>query len=106
MADVMKQEYKAIVDAGLLLQIDCPDLAMTRVTQFSHLSEDEFKKVVELHVEVVNYALEGIDPECMRLHLCWGNTEGPHHYDIPFKRDCRHSAEGATLGAVVRGSQS
>ena len=85
LADVMKEEYKAIVDAGLLLQIDCPDLAMTRVTQFSHLSLDEFKKIVELHVEVVNYALEGLDPERMRLHLCWGNTEGPHHHDIPLK---------------------
>ena len=85
LADVMKDEYKAIVDAGFLLQIDCPDLAMTRVTQFSHLSVEEFKKVVELHVEVVNYALEGIDPERMRLHLCWGNTEGPHHHDIPLK---------------------
>ena len=85
LADVMKDEYKAIVDSGLLLQIDCPDLAMTRVTQYSHLSVDQFKKVVELHVEVVNYALEGIDPERMRLHLCWGNTEGPHHHDVPLK---------------------
>ena len=85
LADVMKDEYNAIVDAGLLLQIDCPDLAMTRVTQFSHLSQEEFKKIVELHVEVVNYALQGIDPERMRLHLCWGNTEGPHHHDIPLK---------------------
>ena len=83
LADVMKDEYHAIVDAGFLLQIDCPDLAMTRVTQFSHLSVEEFKKIVELHVEVVNYALEGMDPERMRLHLCWGNTEGPHHHDIP-----------------------
>ena len=85
LADVMREEYKAIVDAGLLLQIDCPDLAMTRVTQFSHLSVDEFKKIVELHVEVVNHALQDIDPERMRLHLCWGNTEGPHHHDVPLR---------------------
>ena len=85
LADVMKDEYNAIVNAGLLLQIDCPDLAMTRVTQFSHLSVDEFKKIVELHVEVVNHALRGIDPEKMRLHLCWGNTEGPHHHDVPLR---------------------
>ena len=83
LADVMKDEYNAIVDAGLLLQIDCPDLAMTRVTQFSHLSVGEFKKIVEQHVEVINYALQEIDPERMRLHLCWGNTEGPHHHDVP-----------------------
>lgn len=85
LADVMKDEYRAIVSAGLLLQIDCPDLAMTRVSQFSHLSVAEFKKIVELHVAVVNYALDGIPPEQMRLHLCWGNTEGPHHHDIPLK---------------------
>jgi 5-methyltetrahydropteroyltriglutamate--homocysteine methyltransferase len=83
LAEVMKDEYKAIVDAGLLLQIDCPDLAMTRVSQFSHLSVEEFKRIVEMHVEVINYALAGIDPERMRLHLCWGNTEGPHHHDVP-----------------------
>lgn len=83
LAEVMKDEYKAIVDAGLLLQIDCPDLAMTRVSQFSHLSVESFKKIVEMHVEVINYALAGIDPERMRLHLCWGNTEGPHHHDVP-----------------------
>ncbi|PKB67342.1 MAG: hypothetical protein BZY81_04910 [SAR202 cluster bacterium Io17-Chloro-G4] len=83
LADVMKDEYNAIASSGLLLQIDCPDLAMTRVSQFSHLTLDEFKKVVELHVEVVNYAVAGIPPESMRLHLCWGNTEGPHHHDPP-----------------------
>ena len=104
LADVMKQEYKAIVDAGLLLQIDCPDLAMTRVTQFSHLSEDEFKKVVELHVEVVNYALEGIDPECMRLHLCWGNTEGPHHYDIPLREIVDIVLKARPLGLSFEGA--
>ena len=85
LADVMKDEYHAIVDAGLLLQLDCPDLAMTRVTQFSHLSEEEFKKIVELHVEVINHAVDSIDPERIRLHLCWGNTEGPHHHDIPLR---------------------
>ena len=85
LADVMKDEYKAIADAGLLLQIDCPDLAMTRVSQYSYLSVEEFKKIVEAHVEVINYALSGIPPEQTRLHLCWGNTEGPHHHDVPLK---------------------
>ena len=83
LADVMKDEYNAIASAGLLLQIDCPDLAMTRVSQFSRLTLEEFKKIVELHVEVVNYAVAGIPAESMRLHLCWGNTEGPHHHDPP-----------------------
>lgn len=85
LADVMKDDYKDIVDSGLLLQIDCPDLAMTRVTQFSHLSQEEFIKIVEMHVEVLQHALAGIPPDRMRLHLCWGNTEGPHHRDVPLK---------------------
>ena len=85
LADVMKDEYKAIVDSGLLLQIDCPDLAMTRITEFSHLSQEEFIKIVEMHVEVLQYALAGLAPDRMRLHICWGNTEGPHHYDVPLR---------------------
>jgi|TARA_B100001146_G_scaffold88648_1_gene78618 5-methyltetrahydropteroyltriglutamate--homocysteine methyltransferase len=86
LADVMKDDYKAIVDSGLLLQIDCPDLAMTRITQFSHLSEDEFIKIVEMHVEVLKHALSGIASDRMRMHLCWGNTEGPHHHDVPLSK--------------------
>ena len=85
LAEVMKEEYKAIVDSGLLLQIDCPDLAMTRITEFSHLSDEEFIKIVEMHVEVLQYALAGLPADRMRMHLCWGNTEGPHHYDVPLK---------------------
>jgi 5-methyltetrahydropteroyltriglutamate--homocysteine methyltransferase len=85
LAEVMKEEYQAIVQAGLLLQVDCPDLAMTRVSQFGHLSVDEFKDVVALHVDVLNSALHGLPPERLRLHLCWGNYEGPHHYDVPLR---------------------
>ncbi|MCZ6615284.1 MAG: cobalamin-independent methionine synthase II family protein [Chloroflexi bacterium] len=85
LAEVMRDEYRAIVEAGFVLQIDCPDLAMGRNSQFAHLSLEDFRKVVELHVEVLNYALEDIQPEQTRLHLCWGNREGPHHYDIPIK---------------------
>ncbi len=83
LSEGMKDEYKAIVDAGILLQIDCPDLAMTRVSQFSDLTNEEFRKVVEMHIEVLSYALKGLSPERMRMHLCWGNTEGPHNHDIP-----------------------
>jgi 5-methyltetrahydropteroyltriglutamate--homocysteine methyltransferase len=85
LAEAMKHEYQAIIQAGFLLQIDCPDLAMTRVTQFADLTVDEFKDVVALHIDVLNSALEGLPPERMRLHLCWGNYEGPHHYDVPLK---------------------
>jgi 5-methyltetrahydropteroyltriglutamate--homocysteine methyltransferase len=81
----MKTEYQAIVQAGFLLQIDAPDLAMTRVTQFAHLTVDAFKQVVARHVEVINYALDGLPPERLRLHLCWGNYEGPHHHDVPLQ---------------------
>ena len=104
LADVMKDEYKAIVSAGLLLQIDCPDLAMTRVSQFSHLSVEEFKKIVELHVAVVNYAVNGIPPEQMRLHLCWGNTEGPHHHDIPLKEIIELVLKARPMGLSIEGA--
>ena len=104
LAEVMKDEYNAIVAAGLILQIDCPDLAMTRVTQFSHLPEEEFKKVVELHVEVINYALKEINPERMRLHLCWGNTEGPHHHDIPLKEIVGIVLKARPLGLSFEGA--
>jgi 5-methyltetrahydropteroyltriglutamate--homocysteine methyltransferase len=85
LAEAMKQEYQAIVQAGFLLQVDCPDLAMTRVTQFADLTVNQFKDVVALHIDVLNAALEGLPPERMRLHLCWGNYEGPHHYDVPLQ---------------------
>ena len=85
LAEAMKREYQAIVQAGFLLQVDCPDLAMTRVTQFADLTVNEFKDVVALHIDVLNSALEGLPPERMRLHLCWGNYEGPHHYDVPLQ---------------------
>jgi 5-methyltetrahydropteroyltriglutamate--homocysteine methyltransferase len=85
LADAMRVEYHAISEAGLLLQIDCPDLAMGRHIQFADASVEEFRKMAELHIEALNYALAGIPPEQMRLHLCWGNYEGPHHRDIPLR---------------------
>ena len=98
LADVMKDEYHAIANAGLLLQIDCPDLAMTRITQFSHLSEAEFKKIVEQHVEVINYALKDIDPERMRLHLCWGKHRGAPPLRYSPERDRGPGVEGQARG--------
>ena len=85
LADVMKDEYNAVVNAGFLIQVDCPDLASSRNTQFGHLTVDEFKKIVEPHVEVLNHALAGEPPERLRMHLCWGNFEGPHIHDVPFR---------------------
>ena len=104
LADVMKDEYNAIANAGLLLQLDCPDLAMTRVSQFSHLSVEEFIKIVEMHVEVINYALKDIDPERMRLHVCWGNTEGPHHHDVPLREIVGIVLQARPLGLSIEGA--
>ncbi len=84
-ADAMRFEYEAIAHAGFVLQIDCPDLAMGRHIQFADLSLEEFRKNAALHVEALNHALSNISPEQLRMHLCWGNYEGPHHCDVPLK---------------------
>jgi 5-methyltetrahydropteroyltriglutamate--homocysteine methyltransferase len=85
LADVMKREYQAIVRAGFLLQLDCPDLALGRHTQFAHLTLAEFRTVCEMHVEVLNYAVADIAPDRMRMHICWASTGGPHHRDVPLR---------------------
>ncbi len=78
----MHYEYKSVVDAGLILQIDAPDLAMERVLLFQDKSDNEFVKIIEQHIAALNKALEGIPRDRVRLHICWGNWEGPHIYDI------------------------
>jgi 5-methyltetrahydropteroyltriglutamate--homocysteine methyltransferase len=82
-AEAMKHEYETIAGAGFVLQIDCPDLAMGRHIQFAGLSLAEFRKMARLHVEALDHAVAGVPPDRLRLHLCWGNYEGPHHYDVP-----------------------
>jgi len=82
-AEAMRHEYKTIADAGIVLQIDCPDLAMGRHIQYAALSLAEFRKRAEMHIAALNHAVADIPPEQMRLHLCWGNYEGPHHCDVP-----------------------
>ncbi len=104
LADAMKEEYQAIVQAGFLLQVDCPDLAMTRVSQYAHLTVDQFKDVVAQHVEVLNYALDGLSPERLRMHLCWGNYEGPHHYDVPLREILPLVLEARPLGLSFEGA--
>jgi len=86
LADAMRDEYQAIVDAGLLLQVDCPDLAMGRHVTYKGESDDDFVRRAEAQVEALNHALAGIPAERVRIHLCWGNYEGPHHRDIPLER--------------------
>lgn len=85
LVDVMKEEYDAIVQAGFVLQVDCPDLAMGRHLAFPDLSTTEFLKIAEANIEALNHALRDLPPDRIRLHLCWGNYEGPHHRDIPLK---------------------
>jgi 5-methyltetrahydropteroyltriglutamate--homocysteine methyltransferase len=85
LVDVMKEEYDAIHRAGFVLQVDCPDLAMGRHLAFPDLSNAEFLKIAAANVEALNHALRDIPPDRLRLHLCWGNYEGPHHRDIPLR---------------------
>jgi len=82
LADAMREEYEAIHRAGFLLQIDCPDLGSARHNQYQNLTDEEFLKIAERNVEAVNHATANIPPEAMRIHICWGNYEGPHTHDI------------------------
>jgi 5-methyltetrahydropteroyltriglutamate--homocysteine methyltransferase len=81
-AEAMREEYEAIFDAGFVLQVDCPDLAMSRHTAFQSLSEREFLNRVAFHVDVLNHALRRVPRNMVRVHICWGNYEGPHTHDI------------------------
>jgi 5-methyltetrahydropteroyltriglutamate--homocysteine methyltransferase len=82
----MREEYELIARSGLLLQLDCPDLAMAHHTGFQELSEADFLKRAELHVEAMNHALANVPAEQCRMHICWGNYEGPHDHDIVLER--------------------
>jgi 5-methyltetrahydropteroyltriglutamate--homocysteine methyltransferase len=85
LADVMKREYQAIVDAGFILQLDCPDLAMLRHTVYLDKSLAEFRKIIAINVAALNHAVAGIAADRMRMHVCWGSTVSPHHTDVPLK---------------------
>lgn len=85
LADALAHEYEAIHRAGILLQIDCPDLAMGRHTQFRELDRKAFRERLELNIAALNHATRNIPPEAMRMHLCWGNYAGPHHCDVPLR---------------------
>jgi 5-methyltetrahydropteroyltriglutamate--homocysteine methyltransferase len=86
LADAMKAEYETIVGAGLDLQLDCPDLALSRHMLFTDLSDNEFLKVANMHVEALNHALQDVPQDRVRVHICWGNYEGPHCCDIPMSK--------------------
>lgn len=86
LAAAMKEEYAAVTRAGFLLQVDCPDLAMGRHVSFSEMSDAEFLKQAELNIEALNEALAHVPAESVRMHICWGNYEGPHHCDIGLEK--------------------
>jgi 5-methyltetrahydropteroyltriglutamate--homocysteine methyltransferase len=98
-ATAMKTEYEAIVEAGLYLQIDAPDLAMGRHIMYRDVSDEDFVASAEVHVEAINQALRDVPADRVRLHLCWGNYEGPHHLDIPLEKivDVVLKAKPATI---------
>ena len=88
-ADAMREEYEAIVKAGFVLQIDCPDLAMSRHATFQDMSEADFLKRAQFHVEALNHAVAKIPADMLRIHVCWGNYEGPHNFDIDLAKIAR-----------------
>ena len=101
LADAMKPEYDAIAAAGIVLQVDCPDLAMTRTMLGNDaLSDDEFRDQIRMHVRALNHALRDIPPEQMRMHLCWGNGEWPHITDIPLASIIDIALEARPIGLV------
>ena len=97
-ADAMQEEYEAISAAGFILQVDCPDLAMSRHTTFQDLTESEFLKLASFHVEALNHALGKVPADRVRIHVCWGNYEGPHNYDIDLKKIVRIVLSAKAMG--------
>lgn len=104
LADVMKEEYEAIVGAGFILQIDCPDLAMGRHTTFRELSDAEFLAHATMQIEALNSALENIPADRARMHICWGNYEGPHHRDIPLAAIFDEVMKAKPMGLLIESS--
>jgi len=103
-AEAMEAEYKAIIDAGFLLQLDCPDLAMARHTGFQDLNEADFLKRAQQHVEVLNHAVRDIPADRMRLHICWGNYEGPHDHDIGLAKVAAIMLKAKPMAFLIEGA--
>jgi 5-methyltetrahydropteroyltriglutamate--homocysteine methyltransferase len=104
LADAMRYEYRAIVDAGITLQVDCPDLAMTRHNAFADKPVEEFRRALRVNVEALNSALKGIPPERVRIHVCWGNYAGPHTYDVPLREIVEILFEAHAAGLSIEGA--
>ena len=104
LADAMTVEYQAIVDGGFILQIDAPDLASARHNQYQHLTEGEFLKIAARNVEALNHATRYIAPDRMRMHVCWGNYEGPHVHDIPLRSLYPLIMKARPAGLLIEGA--
>ena len=100
-AAAMQEEYEAITGAGIVLQLDCPDLAMARHTSFQELSEADFLKRAAFHVEALNHALRNVPADMTRIHICWGNYEGPHDHDIDFRKVAPILVKAKPMALVV-----
>ena len=104
-AEAMRDEYRAIVEAGFVLQVDCPDLAMSRhIAVRQPVDLDEFRTMARMHIEVLNDALAGLPPERVRLHMCWGNYEGPHNHDVPLADIIDIALQAQRRGDLDRGA--
>jgi 5-methyltetrahydropteroyltriglutamate--homocysteine methyltransferase len=104
LAEAMRYEYRRIIDAGFILQVDCPDLAMGRHSRYSRLSDAEFLRCATTHVEALNDALAGLPPERIRMHVCWGNYEGPHTHDIPLAMILPQLLRARPSGLLIEGA--
>ena len=100
LAEEMRKEYELITSRGVVLQLDCPDLAMERHVTYQDEPVAVFQEVVALHIQAINHAIRNIPKEQVRLHVCWGNSEGPHHYDVPLE-DILPLVYEANVGALV-----
>ena len=104
LADVMKREYKAILDAGFTLQIDCPDLALGRHTPFANVGLREFRDIAAMHVDVLNHAVAELPADRIRIHVCWASTGGPHHRDVPLRDIVDIVIKARPAGLVIAGA--
>jgi 5-methyltetrahydropteroyltriglutamate--homocysteine methyltransferase len=104
LAAAMRHEYERIIDAGFILQVDCPDLAMGRHSRFRRTSDAEFLRYAAVHVEALNDALAGLPPERIRMHVCWGNYEGPHTHDIPLTMILSLLLRARPSGLLIEGA--
>jgi 5-methyltetrahydropteroyltriglutamate--homocysteine methyltransferase len=104
LSNAMREEYEMIVESGLLLQVDCPDLAMGRHTRFKNLSEDEFLRYAALQVEALNHALANVPADRVRVHVCWGNYEGSHVHDMDCAKIFPIALKAKPMALLVEGA--